>query len=91
MRKYYHIKEDRWEDFCNNYQQYGFIDHRTCFYKDCGRRELRIWVFNKEITDYVYDPTTYSKVKYEGEYRHNTKRYIEDLISDGYVEVRNEE
>jgi len=51
-----------------------------------NRRRISIWRYNRSIDDDVVDTTTYTGFKYEGEYRHQVKKYIQDLIQAGLVE-----
>ena len=51
-----------------------------------NRRRISIWRYNRSIDDDVIDSTTYTGFKYEGEYRHQVKKYIQDLIQAGLVE-----
>ena len=51
-----------------------------------SKRRISIWEYDRHIDDDVVDRTTYSGFKYEGEYRHIIKPYIQDLIQAGLVE-----
>ena len=51
-----------------------------------AKRRLSIWKYNRSIDDDMVDSTTYTGFKYEGEYRHQVKKYIQDLIQAGLVE-----
>lgn len=51
-----------------------------------SKRRISIWRYNHSIEDDVVDRTTYTGFKYEGEYRHIIKKYIQDLIQAGLVE-----
>ena len=51
-----------------------------------SKRRISVWEFNRIVDDDVVDRTTYSGFKYEGEYRHQVKKYITDLIQAGLVE-----
>lgn len=51
-----------------------------------SRRRISIWKCDYSIEDDVVDVTTYTGFKYEGEYRHQVKKYIQDLIQAGLVE-----
>lgn len=70
-------------------EKFGF----TCYHDGSywykwvtNRRRISIWKFNRSIEDDVRDTTTYTGFKYEGEYRHQVKKYIQDLIQAGLVE-----
>lgn len=87
----FYIKEDRWEDFEENYKKYGFLKRDSYYIKHVGNgRDLFIYSFFKEIRDEKIDHTTYCGYAYEGEFRHHTKTYIGDLIADGYIETGRE-
>lgn len=51
-----------------------------------NRRRISIWRYNRSIEDDIVDRTTYTGFKYEGEYRHQVKKYIQDLIQANLVE-----
>lgn len=60
------------------------------YYKRVSRtREIHIWEFNREVDDVVFDSTTYSGYKYEGEYQHRVKAYTKDLQEAGLIEKVN--
>lgn len=86
----FYIKEDKWKDFRENHDKYGFNRGRNGnYYKYVGnKRELVVYDYNREITDLRIDFTTYTGYMYESEYRHRTKTYIGDLIKDGYIEAK---
>lgn len=51
-----------------------------------SKRRISVWRCDRSIQDDVRDTTTYTGFKYEGEYRHQVKKYISDLILAGLVE-----
>lgn len=66
---------------------YSCHDNGTYWYKYVTyKRRISIWRYNHSIEDDVVDSTTYSGFKYEGEYKHIIKPYIQDLIQAGLVE-----
>ena len=75
-------------------EKFGYI---RCFdgsywYKDVSiDRRIIIWKFDRSINDYVvdyitYDFATFIRYMKEGEYRHQVKKHIQDLIQAGLVE-----
>lgn len=81
------IKESEWQRFCANADNLGFIQSGDDFFKRVtSRRELWVHKYNKKITSYVLDCTTYCGYKYSNEYHAIVKPYIQDLIEEGYVE-----
>ena len=87
----FYIKEDRWEDFKENHKRYGFenVGGLGVYLKDCTNNRDVIVYSTMLIEDRKIDKNSKS-YEYEGEYRHRTKTYIMDLISDGYIEARRE-
>jgi hypothetical protein len=83
----FYIKEERWGDFEQNFEKYGFKKGYGGFYYKLteNKRVVFVYPYSKEISDEKIDYTTYSGFAYEGEFRHRTKTYIGDLIADGYV------
>ena len=68
-------------------EKFRFIEYIDYFIKQVTKqREIKIFKIGREIRDYMLDPTTYTGYKYEGEYRHIIKPYIQDLIKADMVE-----
>lgn len=68
-------------------EKFGYKDVEAYYLKSVTRnRDIIIWKYNREMVDYLKDNTTYSGYKYEGEYKHIIRPYIEDLIQAGLVE-----
>lgn len=68
-------------------EKFGFRDLITYYIRSATRkRDIIIWKYNKEIVDYLKDNTTYVGYKYEGEYKHIIRPYIQDLLQAGLVE-----
>lgn len=70
-------------------EKFGFSCHFDGSYWDKSvtrKRIIVIWRCDRYINDYIIDYTTYTGYKHEGEYRHQVKKYIQDLIQAGLVE-----
>lgn len=68
-------------------EKFGYKNIGNVYFKTVTtKRVIRISEFDKKITDNVLDSSTYTGYKYEGEYKHIIKPYIQDLIQAGLVE-----
>lgn len=68
-------------------EKFGFRDLIAYYIKSVTKkRDIIVWKYNKEIVDYLKDNTTYVGYKYEGEYKHIIRPYIQDLIQADLVE-----
>lgn len=68
-------------------EKFGFEESKHYYSKQVTKnRDIVIWKWDNSIRDYVFDNSTYSGYKYEGEYRHIIKPYIQDLIKADMVE-----
>lgn len=57
------------------------------YYKNAPHgREISVWLYNREVNDYVIDYTTHCGYKYEGEYRHRVNSLTKDLQEAGLIE-----
>lgn len=66
---------------------YKLSADKSYYYKYAtSRREIRVWLYDRHIDDYVLDHTTYCGYKYEGEYRHRVNCLTKDLQDAGLVE-----
>ncbi len=82
----YYLKDNI--DF-KNLEKFGYASNYngSYWYKFVtSRRIISILRYNRSIDDDVIDSTTYTGFKYEGEYRHQVKKYIQDLVQAGLVE-----
>lgn len=81
------IKENKWKEFCDNAESFGFEENSYEYYRMAtSRREISIDKYDFEIKDNILDNTTICGFKYRGEFKSKIKPYIQDLISQGYVE-----